>query len=105
LTTPRTRPSAISQPGALTISDPGVFAPGQEARTQLFARRLLRVPELRSLEIDPTRATATLRYRPPLGDAAAVIARFAAAACGEPMDETQLPPWLPGEPVTFYRRG
>jgi cation transport ATPase len=96
----------ISRPGALTITHPDLFAPGQEARTELFARRLLRVSELRALEIDPTRATATLRYRPTLADTEAVIGRLAdAAARGEPLNQSQLPPWRPGEPVVFYRHG
>ena len=60
--------SVHSQPGVLSVTDPRVFAPGQEAQAILFARRLLRVPEVESLEIDPINATATLRYRAPPGN-------------------------------------
>jgi cation transport ATPase len=94
------------EPGVVTITDPDLFAPGQEARTELFARRVLRVPELRTLQIDPASATATLRYRTPFFNAKAVVERFAdAVASGEGLDETHLPPWRPGEPVVFYRYG
>ena len=50
-----------SRPGKLSVTEPRLFAPGREARAVLFARKVLRFPEVWSLEIDPVRATATVR--------------------------------------------
>jgi Cu2+-exporting ATPase len=103
LTTLPSATSVISRNGELAITDPALFLPGQEARAQLFTRRILRVPEMRRLEIDPARATATLRYRAPLFGAADVIRRLAdAAASGDPLSPDDLPLWPPDGPVTVY---
>jgi hypothetical protein len=90
----------------LILTDPSLLGPGQTARTKLFARRVLTVPELSALELDPTLATATLRYRtPPFGEAAMVGRLADAAASGNALDEAQLPPCPPGQPVVLYRHG
>jgi len=104
LSTPPASPSAATQPGSLTITDATIFAPGQESRAEVFARRVLRIAELRVLEIDPARATATLRYRRPFGDADVVGRLAEAAAHGEPLDAAALPPWRPDEPVVLHHR-
>jgi cation transport ATPase len=92
------------EPGVVIITDSNLFAPGQGARAELFARRVLRVPELRTLEIDPASTTAIVRYRTLFLNAKAVVERLAdAVAGGEELGETHMPPWRPGEPVVFYR--
>ena len=100
------RPAATSRPGALILTDSNLFGPGHTARTKLFARRVLTVTELSALELDPTLATATLRYRTPPSGEAAMVGRLAdAAASGNGLDEARLPPWRLGEPVVLYRHG
>ena len=72
----------------------------------LFARRMLRFPEVQSLEIDPVQATATLRYRAPPGDPGALVRRLADALTGgEALEPGKLPPWRAGEPVCLRRHG
>ncbi|HYB34099.1 MAG TPA: hypothetical protein VED45_11830 [Steroidobacteraceae bacterium] len=95
--------AVVSRSGELAVTDAALFLPGQEERAQLFARRILRVPEMRRLEIDPARATATLRYRAPLFGSADVIRRLAdATAGGEPLPPEELPLWPAEGPVILY---
>jgi len=98
--------SINSRPGILSITDARLFGPGQEARGVLFARRVLRFPEVRSLEIDPLHATATLRYGAPPGASRALVRRLADAVTGDEAVECGcLPPWRAGETVTLRRHG
>ncbi len=72
----------------------------------LFARRMLRFPEVQSLEIDPVQATATLRYRAPPGAPRAFVHRLADALTGgETLEPGKLPPWRAGELVCLRRNG
>nr|WP_294554415.1 hypothetical protein [uncultured Rhodopila sp.] len=99
-------PAAVSQPGSLTVTSPAIFSPGHEGRAGLFARRVLRVAAVRTLEIDPARATATVRYRHLLTGDDTVVRRIArAAAQNDPLPPDALPPWRHGAPVTFHRDG
>ncbi len=99
-------PTAVSQPGVLAVTSPDLFSPGQEDKAALFARRVLRLAALQTLEIDPARATATLRYRRVLNNDDAVVRRIArAAAHGEPLPPEALPPWRHGAAAIFYRNG
>ncbi len=62
----------------------------------LFARRMLRFPEVQSLEIDPVQATATLRYRAPPGAPRAFVRRLADALTGgETLEPGKLPLCVP----------
>jgi cation transport ATPase len=99
-------PAAVSQPGSLTVTSPEIFSPGHEDRAALFARRVLRVAAVRTLEIDPARATATVRYRRLMISDDAIVRRIARAAKdNEPLPPEALPPWRHGAPVVFYRDG
>ncbi len=99
-------PTVRSWPGILSVTEPRLFALGGEARAALFARRMLRFPEVQSLEIDPVRATATLRYRIPPGGPGPLVRRFAAALRrDEALAPGSLPPWQPGETVRLRRYG
>jgi cation transport ATPase len=101
LTTP---PSVTSRSGELTVTDEAVFAPGQERRMRLFVRRIMGVPDVSALKINPAGATAILNYRRPSSGAAELLRRLAdATAGGEPLAEAELPPWRPDEPVVLCR--
>jgi hypothetical protein len=99
------RPSVKAGPGTIEVTDERVFGPGNEALAQRFARRVLLCPEVLSLSLDPIKATATLNYRSVNGDAGTLLNRLASAVA-EPnadLDESELPLWAEGEPVTLYR--
>src|SRR4029077_4707340 len=99
------RPLVRAGPGTIEVTDERVFGPGNEALAQRFARRVLSFAEVRSLALDPIKATVTLNYRLANGDAGTLLNRLASAVA-EPdadLDETELPPWAKGEPVTLYR--
>ncbi len=90
----------------LSVTDPRLFAPGQEARAASFARRLLRLPEVRSIEIDPSQTTAKVRYRSSPGDQEIVVGRLADALANEDDPESEtMPKWQPGEIVKLRRYG
>jgi hypothetical protein len=105
LTAGAARSSVRARPGTFEVTDVRVFGPGGEALARCFARRVLRFGEVRSLYLDPARATATLSYRLADGDADAFLTRLANAVGGgdEGLDEPELPHWPDGEPVTLYR--
>jgi cation transport ATPase len=90
----------------LSVTDPRLFAPGQETSAALFARRLFRLSEVRSIEIDPIRATATVRYNASPGDHQILVDRLADALTSEddPQPET-MPNWRPGEIIKLRRYG
>jgi cation transport ATPase len=88
----------------LTVTDPRLFAPGQEASAVSFARRLLRFPEVSTIEIDPFRATATVRYRTSPSDEQMLVGRLADALASHDDPESEaMPNWRPGEPVKLRR--
>jgi cation transport ATPase len=97
--------SAKAGPGTLAVVDDRVFGPSGEALARCFAGRVLRFGEVRSLSLDPARATATLSYRLSDGDADAFLSRLADAVAGgdEALEEAELPLWPDGEPVTLHR--
>ncbi len=99
-------PTALSRPGKLSVTDPRLFAQGQEARAALFARRTLRFPEVQSLEIDPIQGKATLRYRAAPSGCDSLVRRLAdALTCDEALPPGSLPSWRAGEKVTLRRHG
>jgi hypothetical protein len=98
-------PSVRADPGTIEVTDERVFGSGGEALARHFARRVLSFAEVRSLALDPTKATAILNYRLASGDARTLLGQLASAVA-EPdadLDETELPRWTKGEPVTLYR--
>jgi hypothetical protein len=98
-------PSARAGPGTIEVTDDRVFAPGGEALARRFAARVLSFAEVQSLALDPTKAMATLNYRLENGDARTLLGRLARTVA-EPdagLNETELPRWTTGEPVTLYR--
>jgi len=97
--------SATAGPVTLAVTDDRVFGPRGEALARRFARRVLCFGEVRSLSLDPHRATATLSYRLGGVDSGAFLSRLADAVAGgeEGLDEAELPHWPDGEPVTLYR--
>jgi hypothetical protein len=66
---------------------------------------VLSFAEVQSLALDPTKAMATLNYRLANGDARTLLGRLArtVAESDAGLNETELPRWTPGEPVTLYR--
>ncbi len=100
------RASARSRPGILEVTDERVFGPGGKALARRFARRVLGFDEVRTLVLDPARATATVNYRLANGVADTFPIRLADAVAKSPaasVSETELPHWTDGEPVTLYR--
>jgi hypothetical protein len=100
-----TGPSARAGPGTIEVTDDRVFGPGGEALARRFARRVLSLAEVQSLALDPIKATAILNYRLASGDARTMLGRLARVVA-EPdagLNETELPRWTKGEPVTLYR--
>ena len=97
-------PSARVGPGALAITDDRIFGPGGETLARRFARRVLQFGEVRSLTLDPTRASAVLTYRITHCDPVALMRRLADAVAGngEELDEAALPCWPDREPVTLH---
>ncbi|MGO9435009.1 MAG: hypothetical protein ACLP00_12070 [Terracidiphilus sp.] len=106
MTAPVSRLSVQSRPGMLSVTDPRLFASGQEACAASFAGLLFRLSEVRSIEIDPLRATATVRYSASPGDHETLVNRLADALArnGDPQSET-IPNWRTGESVKLRRIG
>ncbi|HKM68811.1 MAG TPA: hypothetical protein VJX94_01800 [Stellaceae bacterium] len=105
MTTGVGRPTARARPGTLEITDARVFGPAGESLARRFARRVLSFSEVHSLALDPARATAIVNYRLANGDPGSFLTRLADAVA-EPaagVNETELPHWTDGEPVTLYR--
>jgi cation transport ATPase len=99
------RPCARTGRGTLEVIDDRVFGPGGDALARRFARRVLAFNDVRSLALDPARATATLNYRTEPRDSGSFLTRLAVAVAGadEGLQETELPRWVEGEPVILYR--
>jgi len=98
-------PSVRAGPGIIEVTDKRVFGPGNEALAQRFARCVLSFAEVRSLALDPIKATATLNYRSANGDAGTLLNRLASAVA-EPnagLNEPELPQWAEEPSVTLYR--
>ena len=99
------RPSAKVGPGTFEITDDRVFGPGGKRLARRFARRVLQFDEVRSLALDPARATATVNYQLAKGDPGILLTRLAGALAAPlaGLCETALPYWTDGEPVILYR--
>lgn len=100
-----TCPYVRVRPGGFEVADDRIFVPGGEALARRFARRVLQFDEVRSLALDPARKTASVNYRLANGDPGSFLTRLADAVEGAAagVNETALPHWTDGEPVTLYR--
>ena len=98
-------PSVRARPGTIEVTDDRVFGPGGEALARRFARRVLSFVEVQSLALDPAKATATLKYRLADCDPGIFLTRLASAVAESAagVNETALPHWIDGEPVTLHR--
>jgi cation transport ATPase len=106
LTSGTARPIARAGPGTLTVTDDRVFGPGSEALARQFVRRVLSFKEVHSLALDPARARAILNYQLAApDDTGSFLTRLANAVAAPSADanETELPHWPDGQPVTLYR--
>ena len=99
------RPTVAPGPNTFEIGDVRVFGAGGETLARRFAGRVLAFYEVRSLALDPARATATVNYRLTSGDPGSLLTRLASAVAGPAaeVNEVELPDWGDGEPVTLYR--
>ena len=106
MTEPESGLSVHSRPGMLSITDSRLFARGREACAASFARRLLRISEVRSIEIDPVRATASVRYSSSPGDQQILVGRLADALTSDDDPEFEtMPKWRSEETVKLRRYG
>jgi hypothetical protein len=87
------------------IEDPLVFGVGHETLAATFTQRVFRLPEVRSVTLEPARATATVAHRVPRRDLPEFRMRLAeTVGTSEPhAEDLPLPPWAFGERVTFHR--
>jgi cation transport ATPase len=98
--------SVDSRPGMLSVTDSRLFSIGREAMAASFAWRVLSLPEVHSIEIDPRRTTATVRYRSSPHDHQKLVDRLAdALVSGEVSGSQSMPHWRPGETVKLRRYG
>lgn len=95
------------QANELTVRDAVAFGAGQVHQARRFACRVLALPEVRSLAIEPAAAQARISYRIPAADRKDFLIRLAEAVGAEsnPLDEAMLPPWPAGQCVTLSRMG
>ncbi|MEW6037008.1 MAG: cation-transporting ATPase [Pseudomonadota bacterium] len=95
------------QADELMVRDAAVFGAGQTHQARRFACRVLALPEVRNLTIDPATAEARIAYRvPPESRKDFLIHLADAVAAGNGrLDEAVLPSWPDGEAVTLTRAG
>ncbi len=91
----------------LTVRDAAIFGPAQPAHARRFAGRVLMLPEVRSLTLEPGTGEARLAYQVATGQRRAFLNRLADAVAGGEgtLDEAAMPPWPAGETVTLTRVG
>ncbi len=91
----------------LHIEFAGLFGPGAESQSRRFARRAFTFPEIHSLHLEPDMGKASLHYQLESGRQADFLVRLAAGIGGtaEGLDESLLPLWMRGQPVTLHRFG
>jgi cation transport ATPase len=108
LTTGAVRLSVRAGAGTVQVIDDRLFAPSGASLARRFACRVFNLAEVRSLALDPARATATVNYGPTRANPGIFLRRLAdAVARASPAGakETELPHWSDGEPITLYRQG
>jgi cation transport ATPase len=106
LTTGAARPSVRAGSGTVQVTDDRLFAPGGTSLARRFACRVLAFTEVRSLALDPARATAIVNYGSTNADPGIFLIRLADAVAQDPAagaKDIELPHWSDGEPVTLYR--
>jgi cation transport ATPase len=97
-------PSVRAGSGTVEVTDERIFGPGDASLARTFARRILSFRVVRSLALDPARATATVHHQLPDGDTGIFLNRLAdaIAAPAAGVNETELPHWTDGESVSLY---
>jgi len=91
----------------LTQEDAAVFGAQAHANARLFARRVLAMPEVSGLTIEPGNARMRLGYEAGHGQRQTVLNRLADAiqGSGAPLTEDELPDWPEDETVRWVRGG
>lgn len=91
----------------LTREDAAVFGAKAHANARLFARRVLAMPEVSGLTIEPDKARMRLGYEAGHGQRQTVLNRLADAIQGSdvPLTEDELPDWPEDETVRWVRGG
>ncbi|WP_333687866.1 cation-transporting ATPase [Methylococcus capsulatus] len=89
----------------LRIEDTAVFGPGRAKIARRFARRVFTLPEVESLELEPSRGCALIRHRTAKTGVDAFRRRLAAAVDVEEEGraDRDLPQWPADSPVTLHR--
>jgi cation transport ATPase len=86
---------------AARLLDPGGFALARR-----FVRRVLALPEVRSVALQPAERAATLGFAVSDREREAFLARLIAAVrAGEEIDDARVPLWPAGAAVTLHRYG
>jgi cation transport ATPase len=104
LTAEAAPPSVRIGPNTFEITDDPVFGRGK-VLARRFAKRVLAVDDVKSLTLDPARATAIVNYRSSDRDPSVLLTWLAAAVAASAADarEVDLPDWEDGERVTLHR--
>lgn len=91
----------------LTQEDAAVFGAQAHANARLFARRVLAMPEVSGLTLEPDNARMRLGYEAGRGQRQTVLNRLADAiqGGGAPLTEDELPDWPEDETVRWVRGG
>lgn len=89
----------------LRIEDDSVFGPGRARIARRFARQVLALPEVESLDLAPSQGRALIRHRTAKGDLSAFRQRLAAAVGpdNEGLDDRDLPHWPVDSSLTLHR--
>lgn len=82
----------------LNLVDTSLFGGVDHERARLFARRVLGLPEIHTLCIEPEKASARIGYRTQPGSKRLFLARLAEAigSDADAVPETELPEWVAG---------
>lgn len=88
------------------IEDARLLGPGGYAEVRRLARRVLALPELRAVALQPAEQAATLSFAVSDRERAAFLERLIAAVrVGAEIDDASLPAWPAGSAVTLRRYG
>jgi cation transport ATPase len=98
------KPKVVLGEAGVRVEDARIFADPDSRAARLFARRVLALPEVRSLSLAPAEGAAEIQFQVPGRERRAFLGRLAAAVGGQgsALEEGGLPAWRPGAAVTLH---